>query len=139
VDGQEDGVLQMNLDTLLTPFLTWQFILSAVLINAVLIYVVRTVRVASPETLDKRWFKAILTLLNPALGLAIASVPGFLFGARYFERAFVGVCAGFLSHFIYALFIKRLAPTKDATNGVPKVAASEAVTRTEKPDPGKSK
>jgi energy-converting hydrogenase Eha subunit A len=118
----------MDLDELLTPFLTWQFVLSAVLINAILVYVTRLVRAAKPELLDRRWFKAILTVTNPVLGFAIAFVPSFLYGARFVERAFVGVCAGFLSNFVYALFIKRLAPSKEAAAPTSQVPKSEAIT-----------
>jgi energy-converting hydrogenase Eha subunit A len=130
----------MSFESLLAPFLTWQFILAATLINAILIYVTRITREANPALADRRLFKVILTMLNPVLGLAIAAIPDFLFGVRFVERAFVGVCAGFLSNFIYALIIKRIVRGVDGNNdGVPSAPASEAVTKTEKPDLEKSK
>jgi len=118
-----------SIDNLLAPFLTWQFILAAILINATLIYVRRFVKDANPALLDARWFKAILTISNPLLGFLIALVPDFVYGERFVERAFVGVCAGFLSQFIYALFLKRLLG-KDAEDAAPKseVPKSEAIT-----------
>lgn len=119
----------LSIDSLLAPFLTWQFILAAILINATLIYVRRFVKDAKPALLNARWFKAILTLANPLLGLLIALVPDFVYGNRFIERAFVGVCAGFLSQFIYALFVKRLLG-KNADEAAPKseVPQSEAIT-----------
>jgi hypothetical protein len=118
----------MDLDQMLTPFLTWQFVLSAVLINAILAYVRQFLGTANPALLERRWFKAILTVANPILGFCIAFVPSFLYGTRFVERAFVGVCAGFLSNFVYALFIKRLAPPKDAAAPTSQVPKSEAIT-----------
>jgi hypothetical protein len=132
----------MNLDEMLTPFLTWQFILSAVLINAVIAYVRRFARQADPTILTRRWFKALMTVANPILGLAIAFVPSFLYGNRLVERLFVGVCAGFLSHFIYSMFIKRLTrqrPVDDVDEGIPEIPASEADTKLEKIDKEKSR
>lgn len=125
----------MNFDNLLAPFLTWQFVLAAILINAVMIYTTRFIRVANPVLFGRKWFKAILTIMNPLLGLGIACVPGFLYGSRLVERAFVGICAGFLSHFIYSLFVKRLGQKKESVDDVdaaPNVPASEAVTKVEK-------
>lgn len=119
----------LNIDNLLAPFLTWQFILAAILINATLIYVRRFVKTAKPALLDARWFKAILTVANPVLGFCISLVPDFLYGGRLVERIFVGVCAGFLSHFIYSLFVKRLLGER-ADEAAPKseVPKSEAIT-----------
>lgn len=119
----------LSIDNLLAPFLTWQFILAAILINATLIYVRRFVKDAKPALLDARWFKAILTVANPVLGFLISLVPDFLYGGRFVERVFVGVCAGFLSHFIYSLFVKRLLG-KNADEAAPKseVPKSEAIT-----------
>jgi hypothetical protein len=130
----------MNLDELLAPFLTWQFILSAILINVAVGYGIRIVRIIRSSLPGQRWFKALSTAANPLLGLIIAIVPDFLYGDRFIERAFVGMCAGFLSHFIYGLFIKRLLKQKDADeDGVPDGPASEADTKVEKPDPEKSR
>jgi len=98
----------VNLESLLAPFLTWQFVLTCVLINVAVGYARRTVRVGRPELLGRRWFKVVLTLANPALGLLISLVPAFLYGNRLVERMFVGLCAGFLSHFVYSLVLKRL-------------------------------
>jgi hypothetical protein len=125
---------------MLTPFLTWQFILTAVLINVAVGYAKRVARTANPALPASRWFKVIMTVANPVLGLLIATVPDFLYGERFVERAFIGVCAGFMSHFIYALFVKRLLKQKDADeDGVPDVPSSEADTKVEKVNPEKSK
>lgn len=130
----------MKLDEMLTPFLTWQFILTAVLINVAVGYARRVVRIGNPALLGRRWFKMVLTVANPTLGLAIAAVPEFLYGSRFIERAFIGVCAGFMSHFVYALFVKRLLKQKDADeDGVPDAPSSEADTKVEKVSPEKSK
>jgi hypothetical protein len=130
----------MKLDEMLTPFLTWQFILTAVLINVAVGYTKRVIRTANPLLLVRRWVKVCMTLANPALGLLIATVPDFLYGSRFIERAFIGVCAGFMSHFVYALFVKRLLKQKDVDeDGVPDVPSSEADTKVEKVTPEKSK
>jgi hypothetical protein len=129
----------MNLDEMLTPFLTWQFVLAAVLINAVLVYVRRFIKTAKPTVLESRLFKSILTIANPVLGSLIAIAPGFLHGKNYIERMFVGVCAGFLSHFVYGLFIKRLTKQKVDVEGIPDLPASEADTKVEKVNSEKSK
>ena len=126
----------MSFEELLAPFLTWQFILSAILINAIMLYALRMVRVARPALLARHWFKILLTGANPLLGLLFAFVPNFLYGQNFIERAFVGMCAGFLSHFIYSIFVKRLLQRQ---GGVPQVPASEADTKVEKPDQEKSK
>ncbi len=124
----EPSANPLSIDSLLAPFLTWQFILAAILINAMLIYVRRFVRAARPEMLDARWFKATLTVANPVLGFLVALVPGFLYGGRLVERIFVGVCAGFLSHFIYSLFVKRLLGRADDAAPRSEVPKSEAIT-----------
>lgn len=125
------------IDQLLAPFLTWQFILAAVLINAMLISVRRFVRTVNPLLLERRWFKAAQTVANPLLGLLMAFVPDFLYGSRLVERLFVGVCAGFLSHFIYGLFVKRLAPGSKVEPGAPsmEIPASEADTAVDEKAP----
>jgi hypothetical protein len=105
----------MDLNTL-APFLTWQFVLSAVLINAAMLYVKRFVTIQNPGTLSKRWFKSLLTIANPILGVGIALIPNFLYGERFVERLFIGICAGFLSHFIYSLVVKRVLQKKPTEN-----------------------
>jgi hypothetical protein len=106
----------MNLDAMLVPFLTWTFIATSLVINASLIYARRFVSSASPATLEQRWFKSLLTIANPLLGALVAFIPGFLYGNRFVDRLFVGLCAGFLSHFTYSLIIKRLTKKASSTN-----------------------
>lgn len=99
----------MEVKDVIAPFWSWQFFLTALAINAILAYAKRFVREASPATLERRWWKSVMTLANPLLGFLAALVPGFLYGSSLSVRALVGLCAGFLSHFVYSLLIKRLA------------------------------
>jgi len=97
----------MEDQNVMAPFWCWQFLLTALAINALLAYARRFVREANPATLERRWWKALMTLANPVLGFLAAITPGFLYGDTLAIRALVGMCAGFLSHFVYSLVIKR--------------------------------
>jgi len=93
--------------TLWEPFITWQFGVASVVIVAVMTTVKRTIRAGRPELLDRRPVKAVLTVGNLVLGFGVAAPPGFLAGEGYTQRVLTGICAGFLSHFVYHSILKR--------------------------------
>ncbi len=99
--------MQDQLDKLWEPFLTWQFAVSCVFVVAVMRALKKFTRAAIPGFYVKGWFKGFMTSQNIFWGLVIATIPDFLPG-RFGARALLGICAGFMSHFVYELFLKRL-------------------------------
>jgi hypothetical protein len=93
-------------------FLTWQFAATAVAVMALMTMLKKVfIRAKKEHILNKPWFQAyILTPLPLILGFGIAFIPGFLCGEHWYQRAVLGVSAGFLSQFLYGVFKKRLDP-----------------------------
>jgi hypothetical protein len=89
-------------------FMTPQFWVTCVFINAVVELAKRLVAAASPKTADKAGFRTLLTLLNPIAGLVCAIDDDFLFGKSFSQRALVGVGAGLVSLFVYNAVLKRI-------------------------------
>lgn len=89
------------------PLITWQFLTASMFIIAVMTGIKRTLVVYNPKLLDNRNVAAFLTAGNMILGFIVALPKGFLAGDTYFERMFTGMVAGFSTHFVYHLLLKR--------------------------------
>jgi hypothetical protein len=100
----------MDFDALWSPFVSWQFGVAAMVIIAILATLKKILRQIGSTVAEKGWFKVCMTVANLVLGLLVAIPKDFLLGNTYWQRALVGVCAGFLSNYIYTLLIKRLLP-----------------------------
>lgn len=118
----------MDLSNLWAPFLTWQFGVAALAIVAIIATFKRIVRIGYPLLLTTTWMKIILAGANMVLGALVAIPKDFLIGPTYVQRLLVGLCAGFLSSYLYAILLKRLGPVDD----VQALLRSEAITKREK-------
>lgn len=113
-------------------FLTWQFWVSCLAVQA-LVWMQRTVMAqVSPRIGGTGWWRAILTVSNVAWGVAVAAVPGYLKGDTFAQRAVLGVAIGLVSQFVYHLLLKRwldrLGPHTGPTPGQPELAPTERKT-----------
>lgn len=92
------------------PFTTWQFGVTCIAIVAVL-QTVKNIGVGFCETLfNSKRAQALLTSANVFIGVACAIPKGFLMGDSFGQRIFTGICAGFMSTFVYHSVIKHLLP-----------------------------
>ncbi len=103
----------------LGEFLNWQFWVATLFVGAVIWFTKLIVSQLTPATIDKPGFKVLLTLSNIAWGLATAIPENYLRGETFGERAMLGVCAGMLSNFVYALMLKRILDKVGGNPGEP--------------------
>lgn len=100
----------MNLE----PFLSWQFAAAAIAVQAVMQTLKKVTKIVRPSLFDSRWFRGFVATQNVVWGVAMAAPASFLMGDTFGQRAIVGACAGFLSHTLYEVFLKRIKPAADA-------------------------
>lgn len=95
----------------LTKFLSWEFLLAALAINAVMTVLKLMGDKYKPmgKYLAKPWMQAfVMTPLPLVLGVLLAAVPDWLVPAGTAGWYIVGMVVGFLSQFLYAVFKKRI-------------------------------
>lgn len=100
----------------------WQMIAGALCVQAIMQMLARMTNAVVPNWRQYGWFRAFVASQNLMWGVALAFVPDFLPGKAFFERAVLGVVAGFASHAVYKFFLKRF----DLTSAKPKAQPSEA-------------
>lgn len=101
----------MNDKSIAGPFMSWQFVATAVIIYAIQFTFVKMGRAYKPlgKLQAKAWFQGfIMTPMNVVLGLLFAIPKGWLVPADQKGRFILGACAGFLSLFIYTMLKKRV-------------------------------
>jgi len=115
-------------------FFSWQFGVATVFVACVLQFLKLIFAAGSPGSLGKPWFRVFLIVMSPAWGLATAIPEGYLMGQSFGQRAMVGVVAGFVSSFVYDLFVKRLLDRAGINPKAPEaVPASERKTPPSRP------
>jgi uncharacterized membrane protein len=122
-----------NLSAIWAPFSTWQFGVACVAILAIIAGVKRVIHAGKPALLEQGGVKAVLASLNLVLGLVVAIPENFLMGTTFGQRVLSGLCAGFLSSFVYSAILKRFSIVKDAPNAA--IDAEKTVPTTLPPAP----
>lgn len=93
----------MEIDAVWKSFLTAEFAVASV---AVLAIVTTGKKMTPTQLLQKGWFRSFLAAQNLLWGLILA-IPKFLPGEKFGQRALLGLCAGFMSQFLYQALLKR--------------------------------
>lgn len=125
-----------HVDKVVENFLTWQFAAAAVAVMALMTMLKRVfIKAKKEHILQKPWFQAyILTPLPLLLGFGIAFIPGFLAGEHWYQRALLGVGAGFMSQFAYSLLKKRLDPEGQIPDSIAPAADKPSASQVEETD-----
>lgn len=101
--------------SLTAPFLTWQFAATCIAIYGIMATLkvgLQIVAATSPKlakVLATGWFQGfVMTPMNLVLGVLFALPPGWLVPKDQPGRIILGICAGFLSVFVYTMVKKRI-------------------------------
>lgn len=96
-----------HLDKLWGMFLTWEFGVACLAIQALIIGFKKVAYAFSRNFLNYRVIRVFLALQNMLWGVVVA-IPKLLPGETFGIRVLFGLCAGLLSHSLYEIIIKRI-------------------------------
>jgi hypothetical protein len=96
-----------HLDKLWDMFLTWQFGVACLAVQALIIGFKKVAYAFSRNFLSYRPIRVFLALQNMLWGVVVA-IPKVLPGETFGTRVLFGLCAGLLSHSLYEVALKRI-------------------------------
>lgn len=96
-------------ESIWTPVTNWGFVSCCLVIAGFVLTAKRVMYQGWPAVYASGKAKAVFTSLYFVLGMLAAIPKSYLTGIGYFQRAVVGVIAGFLSLLVYHALLKKLA------------------------------
>lgn len=98
----------------------YQFWVTGVVIQGVLQLLAKVTDILAPGLMERKGMKAFVATQPFMYGVLAALIPGWFIGTTFAERGMMGLCAGILSHLLYAMVIKKFEtpPTPPAPPAV---------------------